>query len=205
MREVRRGDIRNVDYAFKAKTYSWGIVSKAFPGNISPTDIDGTVEINGNFLAVEFKTIGQQVGRGQSLYFEQWLNRLKRHGVLLIAEHPPLNTITIPDELITLSVWWWEDTQSGVAKLSSFPINTADFRWWCEQWVLYASERPNSLIRALREKIGIYPSSTSHGFERVGGEICKPPFRVSVDAASVKKYPKFNLHHGIALAKLGEG
>jgi hypothetical protein len=50
----------------------FGVFADAFPGKISLTDIDATVEVNGRFLFVEFKS-GEthSVPVGQRIYFER--------------------------------------------------------------------------------------------------------------------------------------
>lgn len=43
----------------------------ALPRKISMTDIDATVEVNGNFLFLEFKSPGADLLTGQSIYFRR--------------------------------------------------------------------------------------------------------------------------------------
>jgi hypothetical protein len=46
---------------------SWDDLIECFPGKIKPTDIDGMVEINGNFLFLEEKSAGATVSDAQGL------------------------------------------------------------------------------------------------------------------------------------------
>lgn len=185
---TRRGDIRNSDYAWKAKQYSWGKISQLFPRGISPTDIDGAFEMNGKFLAVEFKTEGTSMPRGQALFFERWLERLRANGFILICEHPQLESVAVENDITYISAWWWDTVACGVAKLHSARANDDRLVWFMEQWRDYADGRPNDLIRCCREKIGIYPPSAKNPFLKVGGSVYSPPFVVSQPEKRIKVF-----------------
>lgn len=185
---TRRGDIRNSDYAWKAKTYSWGKMSQLFPRGISPTDIDTAFEMNGHFLAVEFKTEGTAIQRGQRLFFDRWLERLRCNGFILVCEHPQLETVAVEKDITYISAWWWDTVAGGIGKLTPTRANDDRLAWFLEQWREHAEGRPNDLIRCCREKIGIYPPSASSPFHRVGGTVYLPPFEVNHPEERIKVF-----------------
>jgi hypothetical protein len=50
----------------------FGVFADAFPGKISLTDVDATVEVNGRFLFIEFKSGDtRSLPMGQRIYFER--------------------------------------------------------------------------------------------------------------------------------------
>lgn len=79
--------IKNWD-AFKDSMWDWKVLRGCF-GNtkIEPTDIDGFVERNGNFLVIETKLPGVEIKTGQIITFTQ-LVKDKRFSVLFIWGAP---------------------------------------------------------------------------------------------------------------------
>lgn len=185
---VRRGDIRNSEFAWKAKTYSWGKLCSVFPRGISPTDIDGTVEINGHFLHVEFKTESNPVPNGQRLYLERWLNAVRLNGVVFVWEHPVLKSLDPSCDITAASCWWWEPNVGGVAKLRMSPASDDHAERWLSSWVDHAQGKPNDFVRCCREKLGLYPPSQTSPFHCVGGTVTKPPFNIKVLPSQVTTY-----------------
>jgi hypothetical protein len=49
----------------------WTDINNSFPGKIRPTDIDGMVEINGNVLFLEQKSVGAPITPGQARAFRE--------------------------------------------------------------------------------------------------------------------------------------
>lgn len=89
-----RGDIRNGPYAGRAKEYVWSTIADAFPRNITPTDIDGMVEINRCFFLFEGKTEGCEMDMGQRLCFERLLLSMPEgRAVVAVCTHPPLDVV----------------------------------------------------------------------------------------------------------------
>lgn len=76
----------------------WGILKDCFPRGISPTDIDGLIEIKGNLLVLEWKKPGaviqegqQQALRGISLY--------RKATVFVVFGNPKLPTVEALQEV----------------------------------------------------------------------------------------------------------
>ena len=69
-------------YLDKVEPRLWDF-KHCFPDRISMGDIDGIVEINGNFLVVEWKSLGGSVTGGQDLLFKQ-LTRLSPNIVVYV-------------------------------------------------------------------------------------------------------------------------
>ena len=184
---IRRGDIRNSEYAWKAKQYSWSKLCPLLPRNISPTDVDASVEVDGNFLFVEFKTYGTVLQDGQRLYFERLLDMSRLSGTLFILEHERLEDVNVETDIRRMQIWYWEDTKHAIAKVAPFVCFDNSVAWWLEQWALHSLERPNNFKRALREILGVYPVSKTQPYKRAGGELCYPPFSIW-EADSRKEY-----------------
>lgn len=49
----------------------FGVFADSLPGRISLTDVDATVEVNGRFLFIEFKSGEAHIPTGQRIYFER--------------------------------------------------------------------------------------------------------------------------------------
>ena len=65
------------------KRLKFGVFKDSLPGKVSFTDVDGLVELNGNFLYMEWKG-HRELSKGQQILFEQ----LTRHcpAVALVVE-----------------------------------------------------------------------------------------------------------------------
>ena len=63
----------------------FGVFKDSLPGKISFTDVDGTVEVNGYFLFLEFKSgMPSELPFGQRIYLER-LTRLSRRVKAILA------------------------------------------------------------------------------------------------------------------------
>jgi hypothetical protein len=75
------GDIRNWE-AFARTHWEWAWAARALPRGITPTDIDGLIEIGDQYLIIETKEPGVPLPVGQRLALERLRRRVS--GVLLI-------------------------------------------------------------------------------------------------------------------------
>ena len=50
---------------------NFGVFYDCFPGKISMTDVDASVEVNGRFLFMEFKSRQIKISAGQRIYFDR--------------------------------------------------------------------------------------------------------------------------------------
>lgn len=176
---VRRGDIRNSDYAWKAKQYSWSRISDLFPRNISPTDIDACFELNSHFLAVEFKTVGKSIDRGQRLFFDRWLYSFRERAVLFICEHQQLEFVDTTRDVLSMSVWAWDNAAGGIIKTNMMTVDAPGMKFWFSEFAKLAEGQANSFRRGIREAIGVYPQSVLKDFTVIGGEVWLPPYTLS--------------------------
>ena len=55
-------------------TPCFGLLHGCMPRNITPSDLDGIVEINGKFWVIEFKKTGKEVPKGQMFMFNHFIN-----------------------------------------------------------------------------------------------------------------------------------
>lgn len=95
-----RGDLRDVLRHAQSK-WSWAWLVPAFgDSRISPTDVDGFVERNGQFLVLECKPVLEAMPQGQRLALTA-LARIPVFTVLILIGNPPDD----PRELITLPNW----------------------------------------------------------------------------------------------------
>lgn len=62
----------------------FGVFYDCFDGKISMSDIDAAVEVNGNFLFLEWKSHSGDVPTGQRIFFENMTHDNKRFQVLVV-------------------------------------------------------------------------------------------------------------------------
>ena len=64
----------------------FGVFKDCFPGKISFTDVDGTVDVNGYFLFLEWKSgMPAELPQGQRIYLERLTRLNRRVKAILIA------------------------------------------------------------------------------------------------------------------------
>ena len=109
----------------------YGFLHGAFPRDILPTDVDGEVEINGNFLRLEFKFEDclreGRVPRGQIICFEA-LRATGKFTIFLIG-HNHFGEITC------LHMW------NGKGKKVLDPCDGKRFYEACQNWANAADSR----------------------------------------------------------------
>lgn len=138
------GDIRNGPYAARAKEYVWSTISSVFPRGITPTDIDGMVELNNCFFIFEGKTNGSKMDRGQGLCHKRLLLSMPEgRAVTVLGQHPELDRVDVGKALTGLRFCWrsgggiqWAPPMRpclhGVAEL--FVRDAQLGRLRCERW-----------------------------------------------------------------------
>jgi hypothetical protein len=72
---------------YAARLWDWTPLNGCFPRGIRLTDVDGGVEIGGEFLEIEGKPFGAELPTGQAYYFFRKVARGIR--VILIEGDPP--------------------------------------------------------------------------------------------------------------------
>ena len=101
------GDITNGPYATRAKEYVWSKLAGVFPRRITPSDIDGAVEINNCFFIFEGKTEGTKVQTGQALFLKRCIGAFAPgKAVLVLGEHPPLDRVDVNAHLTRIQYGW---------------------------------------------------------------------------------------------------
>lgn len=69
---------------FTNNIWDWGILSGCFSATkTAPTDIDGVIEKNGNFLILEAKSPGVSIKTGQQILFDS-LHKLGKFTIIVI-------------------------------------------------------------------------------------------------------------------------
>jgi hypothetical protein len=58
---------------FEEGLWDWEFLRQCFGGNIVPSDLDGIVERNGQFLVLEGKSSGTKIPEGQQILFENFI------------------------------------------------------------------------------------------------------------------------------------
>ena len=79
------------------------VLDECFPGRIAMTDVDGLVEINGQFLFIEWKRRGD-VPAGQRIMFER------------LTRHPEFTILVILGDPATMAVERYDVFQGGRRK-----------------------------------------------------------------------------------------
>lgn len=65
----------------------------ALPRKISMTDLDATVEVNGSFLFLEWKSYAGEIPTGQRIYFERLTSLSEKITAVVVAGNPELDTV----------------------------------------------------------------------------------------------------------------
>lgn len=65
----------------------------ALPRKISMTDLDATVEVNGSFLFLEWKSYAGEIPTGQRIYFERLTALSDKITAVVVAGNPELDTV----------------------------------------------------------------------------------------------------------------
>jgi hypothetical protein len=106
--------------AFVDAPWDWACLRGCFPRGISPTDIDGLVEIKGRFLLIEAKGRGKAVGDGQRYTFNR-LAGLPQWTVLVVRGDP--------GRPVDVAVW---PRQPFPADLERFRAVVKDWADWAD-------------------------------------------------------------------------
>jgi hypothetical protein len=106
--ELKRGQIGDVAKATQWRDYS----GLRFERNITPTDIDGSVDFDGElFVMLEHKSKGAPMSYGQRLHLEsitKAINSGGKNAACLICEHdtPTDQPINGADAKVVEYLWW---------------------------------------------------------------------------------------------------
>lgn len=109
--------------------WDWAIIADQFPGKISPTDIDGFVEMNGRFLFLETKRIGAHIPQGQEILFKRCA---KRGDVVIVIWGEKGN----PERLRVYNRYCIDGIEPPIGDLLKLKM-------LCTQFVEYAKENPH--------------------------------------------------------------
>jgi hypothetical protein len=106
--------------------WDWGILNGCFGNtNIKPTDIDGIVERNGEFLLLEAKSPHKEIPRGQQIMF----NNLMKTGIFTIMVI--WGNVNKPEEIQITN-------KLGIGEKE--PCDLAKFRESVVRWFSYANK-----------------------------------------------------------------
>lgn len=106
--EVKRGQVANVVRATQWRDYS----GLRFERNITPTDIDGSLDFDGKlFVMLEYKFKGTPLSHGQRIHLESHtkaINSGDKKAACLICEHetPANQPIDGASAIVTEYLWW---------------------------------------------------------------------------------------------------
>lgn len=115
---AKRGDI-NSPWAGRAKEYAWSKCLELAPRNITPTDIDFSVDCAGKFLFFEMKTENTPIPDGQRIHLERLLENMGPGHFVMVAEHPILDRVDVPDDITKVQLW--HENDGGIWKSESLP------------------------------------------------------------------------------------
>ncbi len=62
--------------------------ANSLPRNLAFTDLDGTTEVNGHFLFLEWKSHDEDIPTGQRIYFERLTQLTTKISVIIVAGNP---------------------------------------------------------------------------------------------------------------------
>lgn len=111
--------------------------AECFPRNIAMADVDGTVEVNGRFLFIEWKTWdgkspSAQLKYGQRLYWERLTKQLPGSIVYIVYGDA---------EAMVIHGWQW--VCDGIYYRDEFPTGSLEeFKQVMREWVTWAERHP---------------------------------------------------------------
>lgn len=70
------------------RLWDWDFLNECWAGKIRPSDIDGVVERNGQFLFLEGKPTNGNLGQGQEILFKNLTHEFKSAEVLVLYGEP---------------------------------------------------------------------------------------------------------------------
>lgn len=162
------GTMRDADYARLVSVYQFGKISGWFRDpngvvnpRVTPTDIDSRylIDRRGNFLWFEFKTGKCEVRHdGQMRAFKELLYRNKLKDVLVVASHPPLRDIEVPQHISEFRLVKWDQPYTNEPPQffwSQAMRGEVHLQKWIQEWELHAYEKPNSFVVNFRRACGI--------------------------------------------------
>lgn len=118
--------------ACAAALWDWGFLKGDFPRGILPMDIDGMVEIEGRFLAIEAKPLGPggKMPYGQRLAYER------------LAKKEDFTVVVIYGEARSYDIQYMK-----VLGKHKKPVacDIEDFRDFCKRWGEWASDNPSAV------------------------------------------------------------
>lgn len=103
------GNLRHPVFASRAKEYVWDLLCEVFPRGITPTDIDGVVELNRLFFCFEGKLQGVRVPTGQGLALRRMVEAWPAGtAVVVVGEHARSERVDVFGE-VTRVDWGWKE------------------------------------------------------------------------------------------------
>lgn len=136
--EIERGKVRNVALATQYRDYS----GLRFERNITPTDIDGSLDFGGKlFVLLEYKAKGAPMSEGQRMHLESHakaINEGSKKAAVLVCEHEtkPGEPIDGAAARVVEYIWWGNqswlqprlsiDTYSAILKLKKIHAQGLD-------------------------------------------------------------------------------
>ena len=112
--------------------WDWGFLKGDFPRNILPMDIDGMVEIEGRFLAIEAKPIGPggKMPYGQRLAYER------------LAKKEDFTVVVIYGDPLSYDIQYMKVLGKHKKRVA---CDIEYFREFCRQWGEWATDNPSAV------------------------------------------------------------
>lgn len=130
----RRGTIGRANHVADS-TPDFNFLHGHLPRNITPSDLDGLVEIDGKFWAIEFKGTGKNIPKGQMLMLERlvkagWCVSVIWHDGLTRENKFTAVWYMIPGRRRIERTFWTEDGADYEAAME----NVIEFSKWFSKW-----------------------------------------------------------------------
>lgn len=106
----------------------------AFPRNISMMDIDATVEVNGSFLFLEWKSFSGEIPTGQRIYFER-----------ITQLSPKITAVIVVGDCETMTVQSYQIFSDGKAH-EPVSCNLDDLFLRIERWASRATKQTQEAL-----------------------------------------------------------
>ena len=133
-------EFRNVEKAKAEKLFCYGLLRNVCPRSVVPSDIDGVLDNNGNFLFFEIKTAGSTINEGQRLLIRRLVRSSPAAFIYLICDHKKgaesKDVLRIPEDLETfravIGVGFYGNPNA--AAISRRPIDAGKLETFIRFW-----------------------------------------------------------------------
>ncbi len=166
------GRTHDPQYRNVVQLYEFAKIKAWTRRSITPSDIDGRYFIhsrkNNSHLWLELFTSGTIIAPPQLEALDGLLVKGPGRDCLILAEHPVLQPVNIPGDVVRYALRMWDAAADGVVQTRWFNKGGDKFvGWWIRQWFAHAEDAGNGhFLTAFRQAAGIYKFDTQAAWKQ---------------------------------------